>query len=51
MSATETELIGVTLPKKWLKHIDSEIKDNPMRNRQDFIREAVFEKLSCKAEA
>ena len=43
--ALATELIGVTIPTIWLKEIDEVIKDQPMVNRQDFIREAIREKL------
>jgi metal-responsive CopG/Arc/MetJ family transcriptional regulator len=46
MSTTETELVGVTFPLKWLKKIDELTANNPMENRQDFIREAVKEKLT-----
>ncbi len=45
MSAIETELVGVTFPRKWLQKIDELTANNPMENRQDFIREAVKEKL------
>jgi metal-responsive CopG/Arc/MetJ family transcriptional regulator len=48
VDALETELIGVTLPKKWIQQIDQLIKDVPMTNRQDFIRDAVKEKLEAK---
>ena len=47
MDATETELIGVTFPKEWLEKIDKQLK--PMEKRQDFIREAVHEKLEKEA--
>jgi metal-responsive CopG/Arc/MetJ family transcriptional regulator len=46
--ATETELIGVTLPKKWIKQIDEKIKDDPMTNRQDFIRNVIKKELEVK---
>ncbi len=46
MSATTTELVGLTVPIIWLQKIDELIKDKPMVNRQDFIREAITEKLS-----
>jgi metal-responsive CopG/Arc/MetJ family transcriptional regulator len=45
MADTETELIGVTLPKIWVQRIDTAIKNDPMVNRQDFIRDAIKSKL------
>jgi metal-responsive CopG/Arc/MetJ family transcriptional regulator len=45
MDETKTELIGVTFPITWLKKIDDLLADNPMENRQDYIRKAVQEKL------
>jgi len=50
MDALETELVGITLPKIWLNKIDEWVKNNPMKNRQDFIRDAIAEKLE-QAEA
>jgi Arc/MetJ-type ribon-helix-helix transcriptional regulator len=47
--ATETELIGVTLPSKWIKQIDVKIKDDPMTNRQDYIRNLIKKDLEVKA--
>ena len=45
MDAEKTKLIGVVLPELWITQIDEIIKNQPMTNRQDFIREAVQEKL------
>jgi metal-responsive CopG/Arc/MetJ family transcriptional regulator len=45
MADTETELIGVTLPKIWVQKIDAAIKNDPMVNRQDFIRNAIKKEL------
>jgi metal-responsive CopG/Arc/MetJ family transcriptional regulator len=46
--AIETELIGVTLPKIWVERIDAAIKNDPMVNRQDYIRDAIKTKLEVK---
>ena len=49
ISQTETTgdnlLIGVTFPKEWIKQIDAAIKNDPMVNRQDFIRNAIKKEL------
>jgi hypothetical protein len=42
---TDTELIGVTIEKIYLAQIDERIKDEPMVNRQDFIRSVIKAKL------
>lgn len=44
--ATETEFIGLTLPKAWLKQIDQKIENNPMIKRQDWIRSAIQKQLN-----
>lgn len=41
---TTTELVGVTFPIEYLQRIDKLLK--PMQKRQDFIRQAVEEKLA-----
>lgn len=38
-NATETELIGVTLPKEWVKVIDKHT--GLMKSRQDIIRDLI----------
>lgn len=43
--ALATELVGVTFPIEYLQKIDKLLK--PMQKRQDFIRQAVEEKLAC----
>ena len=48
-NAIETEFVGVTLPKIYLQKIDTVIQNDPLMNRQDFIREAVKEKLEGKS--
>lgn len=50
--STTTQLIGITLPVKWVKIIDT--KTSVLKNRQDIIREWIepkileLEKQECK---
>jgi len=41
--ATENKLVGVTLPTAWYDRIVTQLK--PLENVQDFIRDAISEKL------
>ena len=54
MNALETELVGVTIPKRHIEQIDAlleklnthVIMESQKQNRQDFIRMAIAEKLA-----
>ena len=43
--ATQTKLVGVTLPEKWYELIQNQVAKNPLTNVQDYIRYAIMRQM------